>query len=56
LKTLRNIFGNVWVLVGITAFAVSFAILWRHPNFGRENAIGGLIIFGIIFPLLAATG
>src|SRR5688500_6643204 len=53
LKTLRNIFGNVWALLGMAAFAVSLAILWRHPNFGREEAIGGLIIFGIIFPLLA---
>jgi membrane protease YdiL (CAAX protease family) len=53
LKTLRNIFGNVWVLLGLAVFAVSLAILWRHPNFGREEAIGGLIIFGIIFPLLA---
>lgn len=53
MKTLRNIFGNVWALVGIAAFALSLAILWRHPNFGREDAIGGLIIFGIIFPLLA---
>ena len=53
MKTLRSIFGNVWVLLGLAAFAVSLAILWRHPNFGREDAIGGLIIFGIIFPLLA---
>jgi membrane protease YdiL (CAAX protease family) len=53
LKTLRNIFGNVWVLLGIAAFVVSLAVLWRHPGFGREDAIGGLIIFGIIFPLLA---
>ena len=53
LKTLRSIFGNVWVLLGIAVFAVSLAILWRHPSFGREDAIGGLIIFGIIFPLLA---
>lgn len=53
LKTLRNIFGNVWALFGMAAFAISLAILWRHPNFGREDAIGGLIIFGIIFPILA---
>jgi membrane protease YdiL (CAAX protease family) len=52
-KTLRNIFGNKWALLGMAAFAVSLAILWRHPGFGREDAIGGLIIFGIIFPLLA---
>ena len=53
LKTLRNIFGNPWALLGLAAFGVSLAILWRHPNFAREDAIGGLIIFGIIFPLLA---
>ena len=53
MKTLRNIFGNIWVLLGLAVFGVSLAILWRHPNFGREEAIGGLIIFGIIFPLLA---
>jgi len=53
LKTLRNIFGNVWALLGVAAFALSLAILWRHPNFGREEAVGGLIIFGIIFPVLA---
>jgi membrane protease YdiL (CAAX protease family) len=53
MKTLRNIFGNVWVLLGLAAFAVSLAILWRNPSFGREDAIGGIIIFGIAFPLLA---
>jgi membrane protease YdiL (CAAX protease family) len=52
-KTLRNIFGNAWVLVGLAAFAVSLAILWRNPAFGREDAIGGIIVFGIAFPLLA---
>jgi membrane protease YdiL (CAAX protease family) len=52
-KTLRNIFGNVWVLLGLAAFGVSLAILWRNPSFGREDAIGGIIIFGIAFPLLA---
>ncbi|MEY2507999.1 MAG: protease family protein [Verrucomicrobiota bacterium] len=53
MKTLRNIFGNAWVLVGLAAFAVSLALLWRNPAFGREDAIGGIIIFGIAFPLLA---
>jgi membrane protease YdiL (CAAX protease family) len=53
LKTVRNIFGNLWVLLGLAAFGVSLAVLWRHPNFGREDAISGLIIFGIVFPLLA---
>ncbi|HSV62086.1 MAG TPA: CPBP family intramembrane glutamic endopeptidase [Chthoniobacterales bacterium] len=52
-KTLRNIFGNAWVLLGLAAFGVSLAILWRNPSFGREDAIGGIIIFGIAFPLLA---
>lgn len=41
------------MLLGLALFALSLAILWRHPNFGREDAIGGLLIFGIIFPLLA---
>jgi membrane protease YdiL (CAAX protease family) len=52
-KTLRNIFGNVWVLFGLAAFASSLAILWRNPSFGREDAISGIIIFGIAFPLIA---
>lgn len=53
MRTLRNIFGNAWVLFGLAAFAVSLAILWRNPGFGREDAIGGIIIFGVAFPLLA---
>ena len=53
MKTFRHIFGNVWVLLGLAAFAASLAILWRNPSFGREDAIGGIIIFGIAFPLLA---
>ncbi len=53
MKTLRNIFGNFWVLLGLAAVAISLAILWRNPSFGREDAIGGIIIFGIGFPLLA---
>ena len=53
MKTLRNIFGNTWVLLGLAAFGVSLAILWRNPSFGREDAIGGIILFGIAFPLLA---
>jgi membrane protease YdiL (CAAX protease family) len=52
-KTFRHIFGNVWVLLGLAAFGVSLAILWRNPSFGREDAIGGIILFGIAFPLLA---
>jgi len=41
------------VLLGLAAFAVSLAVLWRNPSFGREDAISGIIIFGIGFPLLA---
>jgi membrane protease YdiL (CAAX protease family) len=52
-KTLRHIFENVWVLLGLAAFGVSLAILWRNPNFGREDAISGIIIFAIAFPLIA---
>jgi hypothetical protein len=52
-KTLRDIFGNAWVLLGLAAFGASLAILWRNPAFGREDAIGGIVIFGIAFPLLA---
>jgi membrane protease YdiL (CAAX protease family) len=52
-KTLRVIFGNVWVLLGLASFAVSLAVLWRNPSFGREDAISGIIIFGIGFPVLA---
>jgi hypothetical protein len=53
LKALRNIFGNIWVLLGIAAYGVSLAVLWRNPQFGHEDAIAELIIFGIAFPLLA---
>lgn len=53
MRTLRNIFGNVWVLLGIAAYGVSLALLWRNPKFGHEDAIAELIIFGIAFPLLA---
>jgi membrane protease YdiL (CAAX protease family) len=50
---LRDIFGNIWVLLGLAAYAVSLAVLWRTPSFGRADAIVELIIFGIGFPLLA---
>lgn len=53
MKTLRSIFGNVWVLLGLAAFAVSLTILWRNPGFSREDAISGIIILGVVFPLLA---
>jgi membrane protease YdiL (CAAX protease family) len=53
LKTLRAIFTNLWVLLSLAVFGVSLAVLWRNPGFGREDALGGIIIFGLIFPLLA---
>ena len=53
MKTLRDIFTNLWVLLGLAVFTLSLAILWRNPNFGREDAMSGIIIFGIAFPLLA---
>jgi membrane protease YdiL (CAAX protease family) len=53
LKALRNIFGNVWVLAGIAAYGVSLAVLWRNPQFGHEDAITELIIFGLALPVLA---
>ena len=56
MKTLRNIFANPWALFGIPAYAASLALLWRNKTFGRENAISELVLFGIIFPLLAWLG
>jgi membrane protease YdiL (CAAX protease family) len=53
LKALRNIFGNAWALLGIAAYGVSFATLWRNKNFVPEDAIVELVIFGLAFPLLA---
>jgi membrane protease YdiL (CAAX protease family) len=53
LKTLRNIFRNVWVLLGLVAYGVSLAILWRNNSFAPGDAIVELVIFGLAFPLLA---
>ena len=53
LRTLRNIFGNVWVLLGIVAYGVSLAVLWPNKSFSHGDALAELIIFGIAFPLLA---
>jgi membrane protease YdiL (CAAX protease family) len=53
LKTLRNIFGNTWVLLGLAAYGTSLGLLWRNPNFDHGDAIAELIIFGIVFPVLA---
>lgn len=53
MKTLRAIFTNVWVLLGLAVFGASLALLWRNPSFGREDAISGIIIFGIAFPVIA---
>jgi len=53
LRALRNIFGNVWALLGIGAYGVSLAILWRNKTFAPEDALVELVIFGVAFPLLA---
>jgi membrane protease YdiL (CAAX protease family) len=37
----------------MAAYGVSFAILWRNKTFAPEDAIVMLIIFGLVFPLLA---
>lgn len=50
---MRNIFGNVWVLLGVAAYGVSLSVLWRNPSFGHGDAITELITFGLAFPLLA---
>lgn len=52
MKTLRNIFTNLWALVGIGAYLVSLVVLWRNKTFAPEDAISVLVIFGVIFPLL----
>ena len=56
MTTLRNIFTNPWALFGIVAYGLSLALLWRNKTFGREDAIGELIILGLAFPLLAWLG
>jgi membrane protease YdiL (CAAX protease family) len=53
MKTLRAIFTNLWVLLGLAVFGVSLALLWRNPGFGREDALGGIVIFGFIQGRLA---
>ena len=37
----------------MAAYGVSLAILWRNKTFAPEDAIVMLIIFGLVFPLLA---
>src|SRR4051812_23235411 len=56
MKTLRNIFTNPWALFGMAAYGASLALLWRNKTFGREDAISELVLFGILFPLLAWLG
>ena len=53
MKTLRSIVGNPWVLLGVGAYGVSLAILWRNKSFAPEDALSLLVIFGLAFPLLA---
>ena len=50
---MRNIFGNIWVLLGLAAYGVSLSVLWRNPSFGHMDAIAELMIFGVAFPVLA---
>jgi uncharacterized protein len=40
------------VLLGLAVFGASLALLWRNPAFGREDAVSGIIIFGVAFPLI----
>jgi membrane protease YdiL (CAAX protease family) len=40
----------------MAAYAASLALLWRNKTFGREDAISELVLFGILFPLLAWLG
>jgi uncharacterized protein len=37
----------------MAAYGVSLAILWRNKTFAPEDAIVMLVIFGLVFPLLA---
>ena len=53
MRTLRNILTNPWALAGIVIYFASLALLWRNKNFGHEDAIWELIIFGFAFPLVA---
>ncbi len=53
LKAVRNIFGNVWVWLGLVAYGISLAILWRNSSFAPGDAVSLLVIFGLAFPLLA---
>ena len=41
------------MLLGLAGYGVSLAVLWRNPSFGHQDAITELIIFGLVFPLLA---
>ena len=50
---LRNIFGNIWVWLGLALYAMSLAVLSRNKSFAPEDGITLLIIFGIAFPLVA---
>ena len=50
---LRNIFGNIWVGLGLAVYGTSLVILWRNKSFAPEDAISLLVIFGIAFSLLA---
>ena len=53
MKALRNIFGNVWVWLGLAIYGASLALLSRNKVFAPEDAISLLVVFGIALPLLA---
>lgn len=53
MKKLREILTNPWVLLGLGLLLASLALLWRNPAFGREDAVGGIVIFGLAFPVIA---
>jgi membrane protease YdiL (CAAX protease family) len=52
-KALRNIFTNPWALIALATYGISVAILRQNKTFEPGDAISVLIIFGLIFPLLA---
>jgi hypothetical protein len=53
MKTVRKIFDDRWVLLGVLLYLASIAILWRNKNFERADALSELLLFGLAFPLLA---
>ncbi len=50
MKTLRKIFGNLWVLPGLVACGVSVAVVWRNPSFGHAE-VSGVALMALLFRL-----